>query len=279
VKRYKALTAAACAVAVSALALMGGAASGATPAGALPTLNLTMTGNAISATSSVPSGAVNVVMNNSGEKESSPFLVRLNPGVTFAQAFGAVQAHHGDANYLSGLASIVFDFDSTAPTSSAQTQLTPGNYVAVDAVKSNPAKWPHTQFTVTQSASPAMLPAPKAKVGAIEFAFTGPSTLHRGQLVRFSDNGFLSHMIIAIGVKNRQGAKGLTALLRAGKDNKAQKFATSFVTFLGTSSPGAMQQEAVTAKPGMYVLACFMTTQDGREHTRLGMERTIRVVK
>jgi hypothetical protein len=46
------------------------------------------------------------------------------------------------------------------------------------------------------------------------------------------------------------------------------------VTFLGTSSPGAMQQEVVTAKPGMYVLACFMTTQDGREHKRLGAAAT-----
>jgi hypothetical protein len=28
-----------------------------------------------------------------------------------------------------------------------------------------------------------------------------------------------------------------------------------------------------------YVLACSMTTQDGCEHTQLGMERTIRIVK
>jgi hypothetical protein len=35
----------------------------------------------------------------------------------------------------------------------------------------------------------------------------------------------------------------------------------------------------VTEKPGVYVLACFMNTQDGRVHTQLGMERTIRIVK
>ena len=33
------------------------------------------------------------------------------------------------------------------------------------------------------------------------------------------------------------------------------------------------------AKPGYYVEACFMDTQDGREHTRLGMERLVKVVK
>ena len=33
------------------------------------------------------------------------------------------------------------------------------------------------------------------------------------------------------------------------------------------ASPGAMQQEVLNAKPGYYVQACFMDTQDGREHT------------
>jgi hypothetical protein len=40
-----------------------------------------------------------------------------------------------------------------------------------------------------------------------------------------------------------------------------------------------MHQQVLNAKPGTYVLACFMSTRDGREHTRLGMVRTIHVVK
>ena len=45
------------------------------------------------------------------------------------------------------------------------------------------------------------------------------------------------------------------------------------------ASPGALQQSKLHAKPGYYVEACFMDTQDGREHTQLGMERIVRVVK
>ena len=45
------------------------------------------------------------------------------------------------------------------------------------------------------------------------------------------------------------------------------------------ASPGALQQSELHAKPGYYVEACFMDTQDGREHTQLGMERVVRVVK
>ena len=41
----------------------------------------------------------------------------------------------------------------------------------------------------------------------------------------------------------------------------------------------AFVQETITAKPGWYVQACFMETQDGRNHTRLGMERIIKIVK
>ncbi len=40
-----------------------------------------------------------------------------------------------------------------------------------------------------------------------------------------------------------------------------------------------MQQQVLHAKPGYYVEACFMDTIDGREHTRLGMERLVKVVR
>jgi hypothetical protein len=42
---------------------------------------------------------------------------------------------------------------------------------------------------------------------------------------------------------------------------------------------GAYQQQVIHNRPGYWVLACFMDTQDGREHTQLGMERVIRIVK
>ena len=47
---------------------------------------------------------------------------------------------------------------------------------------------------------------------------------------------------------------------------------------MGPASPGGMQQQVLNAKPGLYVEACFMDTQDRREHTRLGMTRLVRIV-
>jgi hypothetical protein len=57
------------------------------------------------------------------------------------------------------------------------------------------------------------------------------------------------------------------------------KLATSVSQFMGPMSPGGLQQFTLRAKPSVYVLACLMNTQDGREHTQLGMERTIRIAK
>jgi hypothetical protein len=46
----------------------------------------------------------------------------------------------------------------------------------------------------------------------------------------------------------------------------------------GPISWQAYQQQVLTIPPGTYVLACFMQTEDGRDHTMLGMERVIKVV-
>ncbi len=98
--------------------------------------------------------------------------------------------------------------------------------------------------------------------------------------MRAQNGGYLVHMVIAAGVKNAATGRQVMALLRAGKDGKAQKLTNrQFIALLGQGSPGAMQQQVLHAKPGYYVEACFMDTQDGREHTQLGMLRLIRVVK
>jgi hypothetical protein len=76
-------------------------------------------------------------------------------------------------------------------------------------------------------------------------------------------------------------ANAVMALLRAGKDNQALQLLgpnPQFVSLLGPASPGAMQQQVLHAVPGYYVEACFMDTQDGREHTKLGMLRLVRIV-
>ena len=281
-KRSSSLIATAGALAVTAALALAGGASGATGAGALPTLNIALNGTTgVSVSGSEVSGAVNVVSTFTGHAPSGPNsngptwgLVRLNPGATIQQAVAAVQSHHGDINALDPYGTLFAD--DSAP-GSTQTVLTPGNWVALNLTGSgNPGLAP---FTVSQSSSPAALPNAAATETAIEFNFRGPTVLHDGTIVRAQNGGYLVHMIIAFGVKNPATGQEVMALLRAGKDGKAQKLANrQFLGLAGPLSPGGMQQAVLNAKPGYYVEACFMDTQDGREHTRLGMERVLHIV-
>lgn len=247
----------------------------------LPTLSIAINGPSLTVAGTRQSGAVNVVTTVGRQQHTEPVLFRLNPGEptsVFARASAAVAAHNGDLNYLNPYGSIVFDVTADHGTSTAQTTLQPGNYFAVDLAAHSPNP-PNATFTITQAANPAALPKPGATITAIDFAFRGPIKLHDGELVRFQNHGFVMHQIQGIGVKNRRAAKRLTALLRAGNDTEAPKLGTSFPEFAGPLSPGAYQQELITQSPGTYVLACIMRTQDGREHTQLGMERTIQIVR
>jgi hypothetical protein len=132
---------------------------------------------------------------------------------------------------------------------------------------------------VTKSASPAALPPASALETAVDFGFRGPSVLRNGTIVRAQNQGWLVHMVALVGVPDAATGRQVIALLRAGKDKQAQKLTNrNFVELLGPSSHGAMQQQVLHTPSGYYVEACFMDTQDKREHAELGMERLVRVV-
>lgn len=263
-----------CAVA---LAITGSAARAAT----LPTLDISISGvHGVTVSGSMVSGAVSVVGTVSGgpiHSSNGPAfgIVRLNPGVTIQQAAGAVTAAHGNLNALTAFGSLLV---SAGAPSTVQTTLTPGNYVALN--ESGGGQPGFAPFTVTQSPAPAVLPHAANTQTAIEFGFKGPKVLHDGTMVRAVNGGYLVHMVVLIGVRNAHVGHQVVGLLRAGKSRAAFKMASRrFVALLDPASPGAMQQQILHAKPGAYVEACFMQTQDGRDHTALGMERLVKVVK
>ncbi len=265
-RRITSITAGAAAVAAGlSLAIPGGAALAARSApparaaahgAALPVIKVAMNGKKITVRGALQSGGVNVVSTVTGEPAGAPTFIRLDRGVTVAQLLKAVQ---GDPNNVALIASIVFSPQANKGTSSAQVSLAPGRYVALDATSRTP---PLTTFTIAKASSPATLPTPQARVSSIEFGFRG-----------------LVHMIVAGRGANLAGATKIAKLLKAGKDGAAQRLATGFTTFFNILTHGASQQQVVRVRPGYWVLACFQATQDGREHTRLGMERVIHITK
>ena len=257
------------------------AAVGSAQAATLPNLTLTITNSSITVAGATQSGAVNVVSTATGVKEASAILFLLKPGATFEEVEAAIQKAHGDTNVTGKYGSLVFDAEVTpGQTNEAQTYLQPGHYVAVVPGGEGKGSKAHALFTVTTAAAPVALPTPEATIRSIEFGFRGPSTLHDGELVRFENEGYLVHMDVAAPVKNTNAAKQVIKDLLAGKEKAIEKLIVGPPAgFAGPLSHEAFQQETITAKPGLYVEVCFMDTQDGRSHSRLGMERVIKIVK
>lgn len=248
----------------------------------LPVITLAMNGKTVAVGGTPVSGAVDIRSTVTGESDASPTLFRLNPGATVQQIFAAIGSSN-DPNATAPYGSIVFSGDAPKGTSDVQTTLTPGNYAALDFGPQNSnsnssGPPPYADFTVAQATEPASLSRPDATITAIDFGFKGPTTLKSGSTVRATNHGYVVHMVVAIGVKNPDQAKTVMSLLRAGKDNKVQKLADSFITLAGALSQGGVVQQTLHAKAGVYILACFMDTQDGREHSQIGMLRMIKVV-
>jgi len=264
------------------LAIAGGtvAASPTRAPSTLPTISIALTGTTITVGGALQSGAVNIQMTTTNERSAEATLVMLNPGVTVEQAiaYAATPAAEDLNNVTRHIGPVVFETSAPRGTSNAETTLQPGNYLALDTAGNNPAKFPLAAFTVAATAAPAALPA-ATTVRAIEFGFVAPRTLHRGQVVRFQNAGFVAHMIVGLRARNLTGARLLQKALRTGNGKAVSRLAAGFTGFQGPVSPGGTQQQTVTAAPGFYVLACFLDTQDKREHVRLGMTRVIRVLR
>jgi len=248
----------------------------------LPTISLAMNGKTITVNGALQSGAVNIRMTTTGEHMAAPIFVWLKPGVTVQQLYAFLHTRASqDPNTVSRFGSIVMDTGVPGGVSNVQTVLRPGQYIALDSSRQNqqPWQWPHATFSITQAAQPAALPSSQATIHIVDFGFVGPTTLRAGTMLRIYNNGFVVHMAVAIGAKSQQGASQIAMLLQAGKGKQAQPLSNGdFLDFAGPLSHGGGQQFAVTAKPGFYVLACFMDTQDHREHVRLNMVRVIRII-
>jgi len=267
---------------LSALTLAGLLSAASSNAAPLPTVTVAVTPSSATVGGSLESGAVNVVASDTGVKEGSVILFRLGQGVTLAEveSFAASKKSTGDPNNSSPFGSIVWDVEvNPGKATEAATVLQPGQYVVLVGEGEKPVKV-RTHFTVTTAKAPAALPAPAATEKTIEFDFRGPSTLHDGELVAFENEGWVVHMDFAVPVKNMRTARTVVKDLRAGKEKGLQKLiAGPPVGFAGPLSHGGMQEETISAKPGIYVQVCFMATQDGTPHTRLGMERIITIKK
>jgi len=270
-------------VAACAAVTAGAIGAGTAQAATLPTISATVNATTITVSGALQSGAVNIASTATGGKEPSVTFIRLNPGVSVNDFFALLASNKvsKDPNVVTKFGSIVFDVEAgKGKPAEAQTILAAGQYVALNAEGEQSSKWARASFAIAASPAPAALPAAQATEKTIEYGFRGPSVLHVGEVVRFENEGYLVHMDLGFPVKSKKAAEKVAKALLTGHEKGIEKLvAGPPASFAGPLSSEAFQQEVITAKPGWYVQACFMPTQDGRPHTLIGMERVIKIVK
>ena len=244
----------------------------------LPILTLALTKTTVKVGGDEVSGAVTIATTVKGEAMDNPSLILLKPGVTPTKLGEVVSklGEESDLDVIDRYATIVFDGQdaSKGQTTYTEAVLPAGHYVATNDGNG------FTPFTIAAASKPASLSNPKETLSTIEFGFTGNTTLHDGDLVRFKNDGYLIHMVQAAEVKDVADAKKVEADLLADNVNAAKKYAISpLETWSGPLSSGEQQQYTFNASPGIYVVFCSMNTQDRREHFQIGMYKTVTVVK
>ena len=246
-KRIIAPRAGLAAVAVATAVLAGAPAALAAPAhsaavghaAGLATVKLTLTGSSIKLSGSPVAGAVNVDSVVKSSKGGAPTLVHLNPGVTVGQALGRSARLTGTPRAVRP-GPIVFGGGYDVPGSLLGPDGARARQVGGDGhhqeqpgpVADGPAS------RLSARALRRALPHADATVKAIDFNFTGPTTWHDGETIRFENAGYVSHMIVAAKFKDAADAATGMADLKAGNDNAVNPLAIGFATFQSVVTAG-----------------------------------------
>jgi hypothetical protein len=247
-------------------------------AATLPVVTISDTGGKVQVGGTPQSGATELDFSTdrAGKQQESGAtlgVILLNSGVTPDQFAAGIKPDGSNLDKFGSLETTVGV--SKGETIRLQSVLKTGQYVIanLDSKPSDPNG--HTAIQVAQNPAPAALPKADATFRMKDYRFTGPKTIKRGELVRTENTGKEQHMAVALRAKNLKQAKAWDKLLRKGKDGKVEKQIRGIGFLSDDVSPGAVNQGVVTMPRGTYVLACFMETKKGVEHTRLGMERTL----
>lgn len=250
--------------------------AGAAPASTSPpTLGVVTTGHAIRLAGTPSVGATAITFSTTN-RSAGPSLIRLKPGVSANEFFRQLNRLKGPPDTLQRYGTFVSGAEIARGHARTLTiALTPATYVVADTDGKNPEKFTRTSFTAAPGPTTAALPTAPATITLKDFRFAAPTTIHRG-LVRIVNAGHQLHFVDAIKVPHGMSAARVVRLLHEGHDAKVKLPSTGL---LGLVSPGTVNLATIELARGTYVLACFYGSSGsrGKEHTMLGMERTIHV--
>jgi hypothetical protein len=268
--------------AVTAAVLTGGAVAALAQGGAPPALRLVFlsTGKlTFSGQSAITGKAATLAISSNDPRKKAQHaagLVRLEPGVTLAEATAAV-ARAEDFDDLEGVG--ILDSFVGAPPRGAKpltsaTKIVAGaTYIVLDLSSEQAAA--AGSFTAG-GAKRAKLPAATASATMKDYRFTTPSSLPRTGSIRIANRGKQYHEMLGYHVARGADPNAVVARLKQGKNPK--KGTTDGEALLQAPvGPGAVNQVPFKVAPGAYVLTCSLPDPQGRSHATRGMNKVVRV--
>jgi plastocyanin len=227
-----------------------------TPAQKPPqTIQLEVSKKGFSAPKEIPQEPVQIVLSNSTKQPQQAFFARINTGVKPKKVLDALQKNPNAAFALVTTAGSV-PVAKPGETSSVVVEFPQGRFLILNPESKTPLE--PARFAVHAGSGGAVSPpASDYSMEVGEYYFKIETPLKPGTLtIDVTNAGKQGHEIILQPKKGKGGG------------------------FSFAPAPGGEEWVTFDLKPGTYTLVChFKDPKTGKEHSKLGMKRTIKVSK
>ncbi len=233
---------------------------------------------AVSPDATLPAGATDVTLRNTGPAPAFMLLVRLRPGVTldqFRQALGRSQAIPEDLIVI-----VTSQFVDPGGKFQTTVPLAAGNYVAMGNAPDGKGTGPVAEVTVGPEASGAAPARVNSRLTLFDYGFKGATRISGRSTLQIKNDGQNFHFVAGVRLNPGVNADQIVRLF-TGRGPAPQGEPGQFVNLLGIVSPDTTNAVKLRLPPGRYVIACFYSDRHsaGREHAKFGMARKLTVTR
>jgi hypothetical protein len=232
----------------------------------------------VSPDATLPAGATDVTLRNTGRAPAFMLLTRLKPGVTLDQLRQAASRSSAFPEDLIDI--MTSEFVNPGGKFQTTVNLTAGNYLAMGNAPDGKGLGPLVEVTVGPEASGAAPARVNARLTLFDYGFKGAARISGRSTLQIKNDGRNFHFVAGVRLNPGVSADGIVRLF-TGRGPAPRGEPGTFLSLIGIVSPGTTNAVKLRLPPGRYVIACFYSDRhsNGREHARFGMARKLTVTR
>jgi hypothetical protein len=232
----------------------------------------------VSPDATLPAGATDVTLRNTGRAPAFMLLVRLNPGATLEQ----FRAFAGRSQAIPEDLITIVTSQFVDPGGKFQTSLAlaAGNYLAMGNAPDGKGLGPVAEVTVGPETSTAPAARANARLTLFDFGIKAPARISGRSTLQIKNDGRNFHFLLGIRLKPGFNADEVVRSL-TGRGPALKGEPGQFISVMGIVSPNTTNAVKVRLPAGRYVIACFFSDRhsNGHEHASFGMARKLTVTR